>query len=29
MDGCPLGLELVAEDKPTEFFMYMCVLHIL
>ena len=19
MDGCPLGLELVVEDKPTEF----------
>ena len=32
MDGCPLGLGLVAEDKPTEFSctctckMYKCSL---
>ena len=25
MDGCPLGLGLVVEDKPTEFsYMYIC-----
>ena len=24
MDGCPLGLGLVVEDKPTEF---SCTLH--
>ena len=28
MDGCPLGLELVVEDKPTEFScvcVHVCV----
>ena len=25
MDGCPLGLGLVAEDKPTEF---SCILTV-
>ena len=23
MDGCPLGLGLVVEDKPTEFSCFM------
>ena len=26
MDGCPLGLGLVVEDKPTEF---LCDIHLL
>ena len=24
MDGCPLGLGLVVEDKPTEFSCTLC-----
>ena len=25
MDGCPLGLGLVVEDKPTEFSCCLCI----
>ena len=29
MDGCPLGLGLVVEDKPTEFSCLIAILHFL
>ena len=28
MDGCPLGLGLVVEDKPTEFSCTMYMLYL-
>ena len=28
MDGCPLGLGLVVEDKPTEFSCTLPVIHV-
>ena len=29
MDGCPLGLGLVVEDKPTEFSCYLVNIFII